>query len=234
MRHSSSEGYSSEHTVGKEPGNGKGETGNGAATAASPFRFLFLSSRILTASVVAAVLPLTALAQPSSMPSAGTDSTTTAEARGGFAIFGGSAAIVRDSLVTLARQQLGRRYVFGGTSPDKGFDCSGLIRYVLAKLDIKVPRTAAQQERLGETVAKDTAELQPGDLVTFGRGSRATHIGIYVGEGRFIHASSAAGRVVESRLIRPPARLIKPWRGARRILAGADSTMAVTSAGTEG
>jgi cell wall-associated NlpC family hydrolase len=109
-----------------------------------------------------------------------------------------------------------------------------LIRYVLAKLDIKVPRTAAQQERLGETVAKDTAELQPGDLVTFGRGSRATHIGIYVGEGRFIHASSAAGRVVESRLIRPPARLIKPWRGARRILAEADSAVARAEVDPEG
>jgi cell wall-associated NlpC family hydrolase len=136
--------------------------------------------------------------------------------------------------VTLARQQLGRRYVLGGATPDKGFDCSGLIRYVLAKLDIKVPRTAAQQERVGEQVAKDTSELQPGDLVTFGRGSRATHIGIYVGDGRFIHASSAAGRVVESRLIRPPARLIKPWRGARRLLAGADSTAVAADVDTEG
>lgn len=163
------------------------------------------------------------------------DTATTVEkpARRGFAIFGGSAALVRDSLVALARQQLGRRYVLGGTSPEKGFDCSGLIRYVLAKLDIKVPRTAAQQERVGEQVAKDTAELQPGDLVTFGRGTGASHIGIYVGEGRFIHASSAAGRVVESKLIRPPARRIKPWRGARRILAGEDSTV-VAAAGTEG
>ena len=148
-----------------------------------------------------------------------------------FGIFGVSATTVRDSLVTLARQQLGRRYVFGGSTPDKGFDCSGLIRYVLAKLDISVPRTAAQQEGVGATVAKDTAVLRPGDLVTFGRGNRASHIGIYVGDGRFIHASSKAGRVVESQLIRPPARLIKPWRGARRILAGADRAVAESSEG---
>lgn len=148
-----------------------------------------------------------------------------------FGIFGVSATTVRDSLVNLARQQLGRRYVLGGTTPDKGFDCSGLIRYVLAKLDISVPRTAAQQEGVGATVAKDTAVLRPGDLVTFGRGNRASHIGIYVGDGRFIHASSKAGRVVESQLIRPPARLIKPWRGARRILAGAESSAAESSGG---
>lgn len=151
---------------------------------------------------------------------------------GGFAIFGQSASNVRDSLVALARQQLGRRYVLGGTTPERGFDCSGLIRYVLAKLDIRVPRTAAQQERVGHRVAKDTAELQPGDLVTFGRGAKATHIGIYVGDGRFIHASSAAGKVVESRLLRRPTRLIKPWRSARRILAERDT--AVLAADTDG
>jgi cell wall-associated NlpC family hydrolase len=199
-----------------------------------------LSALVLGASLLA-VVPATA--QPpaalysSNGPSEAAPATTvdSTERRGPFAIFGNSRrSAVRDSLVTLARQQLGRRYVLGGASPEKGFDCSGLIRYVLAKLEIKVPRTAAQQERVGEQVAKDTSELQPGDLVTFGRGSRATHIGIYVGNGRFIHASSAAGRVVESRLIRPPARLIKPWRGARRILAGADSTAVAADAESEG
>ena len=188
------------------------------------FPMLFLLSVALVS-----VAPLQPIAAQSWMAAATLpDSTLT---RTGLAIFGGSASATRDSLVTLARQQLGRRYVFGGASPEKGFDCSGLIRYILAKLDIKVPRTAAQQEKVGERVAKDTSELQPGDLVTFGRGSRATHIGIYVGDGRFIHASSAAGRVVESRLVRRPTRLIKPWRGARRILAGSDST-AVASAGS--
>ena len=190
--------------------------------------------RVACAIAVVASMSLVpvAAAQGPAQPSR-SDSTPAAERRSGFAIFGGSASAVRDSLVTLARQQLGRRYVFGGTTPEKGFDCSGLIRYVLAKLDIAVPRTAAQQERVGEQLAKDTAELRPGDLVTFGRGKGASHIGIYVGDGRFIHASSAAGRVVESPLIRAPAKRIKPWRGARRVLA-VDSTAVAAGSSTDG
>ncbi|HEU4565016.1 MAG TPA: NlpC/P60 family protein, partial [Gemmatimonadaceae bacterium] len=77
-----------------------------------------------------------------------------------------------------------------------------------------------------EEVPKDTSRLRPGDLITFGKGKRASHIGIYVGDGRFIHASSAAGRVIESRLDRPPARRVKPWRGVRRILVASDSAEA--------
>jgi cell wall-associated NlpC family hydrolase len=204
----------------------------GSAKPASPHRFFGsrAAGRIIPALALlvgVALAPGRAAAQAgdesASVASIVSDSVSAPERRTGFAIFGGSAATIRDSLVTLARQQLGRRYVFGGTSPEKGFDCSGLIRYILAKLDVKVPRTAAQQERVGKVVAKDTAELRPGDLVTFGRGKGASHIGIYVGEGRFIHASSAAGRVIESPLIRPPAQLIKPWRGARRILAITDT-----------
>ena len=194
-----------------------------------------LGASLLVAVPATAQPPVALYSSNGPAEAAATTAVDSTQRRGPFAIFGNSRrAAIRDSLVTLARQQLGRRYVLGGATPDKGFDCSGLIRYVLAKLDIKVPRTAAQQERVGEQVAKDTSELQPGDLVTFGRGSRATHIGIYVGDGRFIHASSAAGRVVESRLIRPPARLIKPWRGARRLLAGADSTAVAADVETEG
>ena len=135
-------------------------------------------------------------------------------------------ALLRDSLVARARAQLGRRYVLGGESPERGFDCSGLVRYVLAALHLPLPRTAAQQARAGEMVPKDTARLRPGDLLTFGRGTRVTHIGIYVGGGRFVHASTVAGRVIESDLIRPPARRIKPWRGVRRLVLRGDSAAA--------
>jgi cell wall-associated NlpC family hydrolase len=147
-----------------------------------------------------------------------------------FAAFSRSARSLRDSLVALARAQVGRRYVLGGESPEGGFDCSGLVRYLLATFDTRVPRTAAQQARAGAAVARDTTRLRPGDLLTFGRGKRTSHVGIYVGDGRFVHASSAAGRVVESRLDRRPSRLIKPWRGVRRILA-ADSTATLQSTG---
>jgi cell wall-associated NlpC family hydrolase len=143
-----------------------------------------------------------------------------------FVAFSRSARSLRDSLVALARAQVGRRYVFGGESPEGGFDCSGLVRYLLATFDTRIPRTAAQQARVGAAVARDATRLRPGDLLTFGAGRRTSHIGIYVGDGRFVHASSAAGRVIESRLDRRPSRLIKPWRGVRRVLSATDSTAA--------
>lgn len=141
-----------------------------------------------------------------------------------FVAFHYSALALGDSIVELARGQLGKRYVFGGASPRRGFDCSGLVKYIASVLHIDVPRTARLQARTGEAVAKDTSQLLPGDLLTFGRGSLISHIGIYVGNGRFIHASTKAGRVIETALIRPPARGIKPWQGVRRLaLSDADT-----------
>jgi cell wall-associated NlpC family hydrolase len=141
-----------------------------------------------------------------------------------FAALHSSVHGLRDSLVSLVRAQVGTRYVHGGDSPARGFDCSGLVRYVMAGLHVQLPRTAAEQARSGSALERDTTRLRPGDLLTFGKGRRGvSHIGIYVGNGRFVHASSVAGRVVESNLDRPRSRLIKPWHGARRVLAAADS-----------
>jgi cell wall-associated NlpC family hydrolase len=152
-----------------------------------------------------------------------------------FALWSESAHSVRDSLVAVARAQIGTRYVLGGTTP-KGFDCSGLVRYVMASLKVELPRTAAQQARIGDEVSTDPSRLRPGDLLTFGRrgGRGVSHIGIYVGEGRYVHASSVAGRVIESDLSRTGSPLIKAWRGVRRIVAGAaepDSTVQRNGAG---
>lgn len=130
---------------------------------------------------------------------------------------------LRDSVVAVARRQIGRRYVLGGTTPSGGFDCSGLVRFVLAALRLGVPRTAAEQATSGLDVVPDTSVLRPGDLVTFGK-SRVHHVGIYTGEGRFIHASVKAGRVIESSITRQSSPLIKRWSGARRLLALSDST----------
>jgi cell wall-associated NlpC family hydrolase len=134
-------------------------------------------------------------------------------------------ATLRDSIVALARAQLGTRYLFGGTTPERGFDCSGLIRYIAQALHLDVPRTANEQSRVGSAIARDMSRLRPGDLLTFGTGSRISHIGIYVGDGKFIHASTVAGRVVEARVDRKPGRGIKPWLGVRRLLADADSAV---------
>jgi cell wall-associated NlpC family hydrolase len=126
---------------------------------------------------------------------------------------------VRDSIVALALAQIGSRYLFGGTSPEGGFDCSGLVRYVLSQVDLSLPRTARQQARIGSPIDRD--QLKPGDLLTFGSADSISHIGIYIGGGKFVHASSVAGRVIVSPLDRPPHPLIKELAGARRLLATA-------------
>jgi len=145
-----------------------------------------------------------------------------------FASLSMSAHALRDSLlVSIARTAVGTRYVRGGQSFEGGFDCSGLVRYVMSALRVPVPRTAAQQAVTGVALERDTTRLRPGDLLTFGRSPRnVTHVGIYLGNGRYVHASSVAGRVIESPIDRPRSPLIKPWRGSRRVLsdAGADST----------
>jgi cell wall-associated NlpC family hydrolase len=139
-----------------------------------------------------------------------------------FAALSATALSMRDSIVVVARSQIGTRYRFGGTTPSVGFDCSGFVRYVLGAIRLALPRTAAQQAELGATVPRDTTRLRPGDLLTFGRGNRITHIGIYVGNGRYVHASPKAGRVIETSLERTESPLVKIWRGGRRILAEQD------------
>lgn len=125
---------------------------------------------------------------------------------------------LREAIVAFARNQLGERYRLGGQRPGEGFDCSGLIHYIMSAFDLSLPRTAALQALVGREVTRDPERLRPGDLLTFGHGKRVTHVGIYVGNGRYIHASSVAGRVIESPLDRPPHPRIRPWQGVRRLL----------------
>ena len=88
---------------------------------------------------------------------------------------------------------VGTPYRFGGNTPDGGFDCSGLIGYVYrSSAGLAPPRTVAQLSTFGEPVSRD--DIRTGDLVIFGRG-RPTHAGIYVGDGRFVHAPSTGGTV---------------------------------------
>lgn len=143
-----------------------------------------------------------------------------------------SASSLRDSIVALARAQIGTRYKHGGASPQRGFDCSGLVQYVMSRFQMILPRTAKQQAALGVPVARDTSLLRPGDLLTFASNEHASisHIGIYVGNGRFVQASSVAGRVIESPLNRAPAPKIKMWRGVARVPWMADATPASVGA----
>lgn len=102
----------------------------------------------------------------------------------------------RQSVVAEADGQLGAPYSYGGTTPS-GFDCSGFTRWVFEHaLGRELPRTAAEQSALGEGVSLD--ELVPGDLLFWGSGAGAYHVGIYAGDGEYIHASTGAGRVMRA------------------------------------
>lgn len=95
---------------------------------------------------------------------------------------------------------LGTPYRWGGSDPDKGFDCSGLVGYVFRNaLGIELPRVSRDMAKSGELVT-DRAQLAAGDLVFFGRKGRVNHVGIYVGEGRFVHAPSRGKDVTVSSL----------------------------------
>lgn len=129
----------------------------------------------------------------------------------------------RDSLVNLTKQQVGLKYRYGAVKPGLAFDCSGLVKWVMEAFDLHLPRTAAQQARLGVAVPKDTAQLLPGDLLYFGRGKRVTHIGIYVGEGKYVHAANRRKGVIESEVAKAKPRW---WKGVRRLLVAPDSGIA--------
>lgn len=99
-------------------------------------------------------------------------------------------------IVEYSKKFLGVKYVWGGASP-KGFDCSGLVKYVYNHFGINVNRVAADQAKQGEKVAK--GELKPGDLVFFdtdGGMNYINHVGIYAGDGKFVEASSGRSRVI--------------------------------------
>lgn len=95
---------------------------------------------------------------------------------------------------------LGTPYRWGGTSPDSGFDCSGLVNYVFrTTLGIELPRVSRDMANNGEKV--DRTALSAGDLVFFGRrGKRVDHVGIYLGDGEFVHAPRRGRDVTVSRL----------------------------------
>lgn len=108
---------------------------------------------------------------------------------------------------------VGTPYRYGGNTPSSGFDCSGLIGYVYkSRAGVAPPRTVAQLAGFGQPVA--AREARTGDLVVFGN-SPASHAGIYVGDGRFVHAPSTGGTVRLDRLdnvywARQPARFRRP------------------------
>lgn len=124
------------------------------------------------------------------LPPAGSLQTTPLPAPTGIPESIGSEIVIR------AISMVGVPYRFGGVNPN-GFDCSGLVQYVYQELGIDVPRTAAEQYRAAEPVKLEN--LEPGDLLFFRtHGRRISHVAIYAGSGRFVHAPQT-GRLIELR-----------------------------------
>jgi len=104
---------------------------------------------------------------------------------------GSSSASADSTMDTVISKTLGTAYKFGGTST-AGFDCSGFTKYVFNKMGLSLPRTSQAQYKVGTSVSRSS--LRPGDLLffnTFGKG--VSHVGIYVGNGKFAQSSSSRG-----------------------------------------
>ncbi len=128
---------------------------------------------------------------------------------------------VASDLVVNAMGFLGVRYKYGGNDLDEGVDCSGFVRAVYEQtLGMVLPRRAAEQARATQTISRD--ELKPGDLVFFNTMRSAfSHVGIYIGDNKFIHAprTGAQVRIEDMR----KSYWVKRFNGARRVDAGASS-----------
>lgn len=128
-------------------------------------------------------------------------------------------------ITALAKQKLGKKYVWGATGNRDTFDCSGLTTYVYKKNGITLPRRAIAQSKVGKIV--DKKELRKGDLVFFdtsrNRKGYVNHVGIYIGDGKFIHASSAKNKVVITDMSK--SFYNKRFKVARRVTAPASASL---------
>lgn len=124
-----------------------------------------------------------------------------------------------NAVLMRALSLVGTPYRWGGDTPEGGFDCSGLVNYVYRDmLDLRLPRTS-RQLAAWQGPRIDPDRLAPADLVFFGSDGDVSHVGIYVGEGRFVHAPNTGGTVRLDRLDGTWWR--DHYTGARRVLTAA-------------
>ncbi|MBS1175176.1 MAG: mepH [Burkholderiaceae bacterium] len=137
-------------------------------------------------------------------------SSTVAMADDGFA----------QKLLGKAMQLIGVKYRYGGTSPETGLDCSGYVQYVYKNaVGVSLPRTASEQARVGDNVGSD---MRPGDMVFFNtRGFSNSHVGIYVGNGMFVHSPNSRSQVRFDTL--DSGYWKAHFTSARRVSKGADN-----------
>jgi cell wall-associated NlpC family hydrolase len=154
---------------------------------------------------------------PTTAPPASHNQPAPPPAAGGYT----AAGALRQAVIATATDAMGRPYQWGGTGEDgSGFDCSGLIQHAYAEHGITLARTSAEQAGEGREVKRKVEALAPGDLLTFSnRGGPVTHVGLYLGDGRFIHSASRGVQVSVLSGEDPYGRWwYQRWVGARRII----------------
>lgn len=110
-----------------------------------------------------------------------------------------------EAVVNAARKYIGVPYVWGGTNPDTGLDCSGLVQRVYKDLGYELPRVSYQQAEAGRPVQGGLANAQPGDILAFG--SPVNHVGIYIGDNQMIHAPRPGQDVEVSSVYETPTAI---------------------------
>jgi len=109
----------------------------------------------------------------------------------------------RTAVVAYAKQFLGNRYVYGGTSLTNGTDCSGFTMSVYSHFGIGIGRSSRNQANNGRTISVDS--VQPGDLIFYASGGTINHVAMYIGDGQVVHASTAkTGIVISNMYYRTP------------------------------
>lgn len=135
------------------------------------------------------------------------------------------AATSESTLISTAKKYLGTPYRYGGTT-SSGFDCSGFTQKVFGEVGISIPRTSSEQYNKGYAVSK--SQLQVGDLVFFNTsGNGVSHLGIFIGDNQFIHASSSKGVMISS--IYDPYYWGSKYVGAKRVADFSSATQVATT-----
>ncbi len=147
---------------------------------------------------------------------------------------GAGGEVTGEQVVAEARKLVGLPYVWGGTDPEKGVDCSGLVQVVYGKFGIDLPRVSADQARAGVAVPS-MAEARPGDLIAWDNSSRnsgADHIAIYIGNGQMIEAPRPGGHVQVVPVTTPPDYIRRVLPETSGVAAVGGPTSGRVAAGT--
>jgi cell wall-associated NlpC family hydrolase len=165
-----------------------------------------------------AVTPVSAFVPPTATPVLSNGLMSTVASSVGARVQSAADLVVKSAqdVTGQAMDLIGVRYKFGGQTPEKGLDCSGLVKYVFEQVTgVAMPRSARDQAKVGEKVERD--ELQPGDLVFFNtRRAAYSHVGIYLGDNSFVHAPQKKSSVKVANMDGQYWR--KRFDGARRLL----------------